>query len=59
MHDICPFTKNPCRKILYQAKHEQFMCAKNPCFTVYLQRNDNFTMFAAGSLAIKINNFAG
>ena len=31
MHDICPFAKN-----LYLAKHEQFMCAKNPCFTVHI-----------------------
>ena len=34
MHDICPFSKNPSRENLYSAKREQFMCAKNPCFTV-------------------------
>ena len=34
MHDICPFAKNPCRENRYSAKREQFMCAKNPCFTV-------------------------
>ena len=34
MHDICSFVKNPCRENLYSAKCEQFMCAKNPCFTV-------------------------
>ena len=31
---MCPFEKNPCRENLYSAKCEQFMCAKNPCFTV-------------------------
>ena len=34
MHDICPFAKNPCHENLYPAIREQFMCAKNPCFTV-------------------------
>ena len=34
MHDNCPFAKNPCRENLYSAKREQFMSAKNPCFTV-------------------------
>ena len=34
MHDICPFAKNPCRENIFSPKHKQFMCAKNPCFTV-------------------------
>ena len=37
MHNICPFTKNPCRENLDSAKHEQFMCTKNPCFTVVVK----------------------
>ena len=34
MHDICPIAKNLCRENLFSAKLEQFMCTKNPCFTV-------------------------
>ena len=37
MHDICPIAKNPCRENLYSAKRKQFMCAKNPCFTVAIK----------------------
>ena len=31
---MCPIAKNSCRENLHLAKCEQFMCAKNPWFTV-------------------------
>ena len=45
MHDICPFVKNACHENIYSAKCEQFMCAKNPCFTVFNAKSVHHYLF--------------
>ena len=52
MHDICPFAKNPCRKNLYSPNREQFMCAKNTCFTVV----DIFAIYSNHKKDSNLNN---
>merc|ERR1712173_143321 len=43
----------PCRKNLYSAKREQFMCAKNLCFTVSLFRRCDLYYYTIISFFIR------
>ena len=47
--------KNPCRENLYLAKREQFMCVKNPCFTVEEVAINHMSMRLYESLMLTID----